>query len=208
MKYLALLPLLPVAAFADAPQFSPQSLPVDHVYSGPWEHFVGGGVAVMDCNGDARPDLFAAGGEGPARLFINASAPGGSLEFAPGTLPETTGVTGAYPIDINGDGLQDLVVLRAGANAIWQGGADCGFSDVTAAWGIDPGAAWSTAFTATWEPGNSWPTLVVGNYVDRADPNGPFEACDSHQVFRPNGEGYGAAMALEPVLHPVDAVLR
>ena len=46
-----------------------QRLP-EHRYLGGWNHFVGGGLSVMDCNGDALPDIFAAGGTGPAGLFI------------------------------------------------------------------------------------------------------------------------------------------
>ena len=41
-----------------------------------------------------------------------------------------------------------------------------------------------TAFSATWEPGAQLPTLAFGNYVDRDNPNGPFEACDINQVVR------------------------
>lgn len=29
----------------------------EHRYDGGWEHFVGGGVAVFDCNGDGLPDF-------------------------------------------------------------------------------------------------------------------------------------------------------
>ena len=43
----------------------------EHIYDGGWEHFVGGGVAVFDCNADARPDIFAAGGENPALMLQN-----------------------------------------------------------------------------------------------------------------------------------------
>ena len=43
---------------------------------GPWEFFVGGGVAAFDCDGDRRPDLFMAGGAGPAALYRNRSATG------------------------------------------------------------------------------------------------------------------------------------
>ena len=35
----------------------------NHVYGGGWEFFVGGGVAVFDCNQDHFPELFVAGGE-------------------------------------------------------------------------------------------------------------------------------------------------
>ena len=35
---------------------------ISHVYDGPWENFVGGGVATFDCNGDRFPEVFIAGG--------------------------------------------------------------------------------------------------------------------------------------------------
>ncbi|MBT0955873.1 CRTAC1 family protein [Alphaproteobacteria bacterium KMM 3653] len=198
-----LLPFLlaPALAHADAPLFTEVTgdLPVEHIYSGPWEHFVGGGVAVFDCNGDSLPELFAAGGENPARLFINASRPGDTLRFTLGDAPQVTGVTGAYPLDINSDGILDLVVLRAGANQVWRGGADCTFTDATSLWGIDAGSAWTTAFSAIWEEGADWPTLAFGNYVDREDKNGPFGTCDVNHVLRPEGQGrYGLPITLSP----------
>lgn len=173
-----------------------------HVYSGGWEHFVGGGVAVFDCNGDARPDLFAAGGAAPSRLWRNITqAPGAALTFAPLALPGldgTTGITGAYPLDLDGDGALDLAVLRVGANLFLRGDGACGFTDATGAWGLDGGEAWSTAFTATWEAGAERPTLAVGNYVDRHDPDGPFGTCDDNILHRPGGAGSYAALPLAP----------
>ncbi|SFE67076.1 CRTAC1 family protein [Roseivivax sediminis] len=198
MKWLALFLAAPVAA---EPTFVDRSggLPVAHVYSGGWEHFVGGGLAVLDCNGDARPDMLAAGGAAPARLFVNATqGPGAPLRFETGELPEMTGVTGAYPLDIDGDGPLDLVVLRVGANAILKGDGACGFTDATADLGLDPGAAWTTAFSATWEDGETLPTLAFGNYVDRSDPDGPFEACDDNALIRPDGDLYGPPVPLSP----------
>ncbi|MEN8873970.1 MAG: hypothetical protein ABF285_07865, partial [Pacificibacter sp.] len=53
-----------------------------HSYDGGWEHFVGGGVAVFDCNKDQKPDIFAAGGENPAILLENQ----GGFDFAPAPL--------------------------------------------------------------------------------------------------------------------------
>ena len=174
------------------------ALPVEHVYAGGWEHFVGGGVAVVDCNGDTRPEIFAAGGEAPARLFQN-KIDGESWAFAQADFPETQGVTGAYPMDIDSDGAMDLVVLRVGENILFRGDGACGFTRANETWGFDGGDAWSTAFTATWEAGQSWPTLVVGNYVDRADPEGPFEACDDNQLHRPaKTGGYKDATPLSP----------
>lgn len=51
---------------------------------------------------------------------------------------------------------------------------------------------WSTAFSATWESTNTLPTLAFGHYVDRKNPDGPFEACDTNLLLRPNGETYSA----------------
>jgi enediyne biosynthesis protein E4 len=199
---LAAVALLAAAPAAAGPAFVDRSdgLPVAHVYSGDWEHFVGGGVAVFDCNGDARPDLYVAGGGTPARLFMNETAgPGAPLGFSEGgDVPVLTGVTGVYPIDIDGDGHLDLVVLRVGPNVVLRGDGACGFTDATAIWGIDAGDHWTTAFTATWESGRARPTLVFGNYVDRDDPDGPFFACDDNQLFRAEGETYGPPVDLAP----------
>ena len=182
------------------PLFVDQSggLPTEHRYTGDWEHFVGGGVAVFDCNGDSRPDIFVAGGSSPARLFVNVTADDRDFQFADGLADEILGVTGAYPIDIDSDGQIDLAVLRVGPNMLLKGNGDCGFTEANSEWGFDPGNAWSTAFSATWEPGNTLPTLAVGNYVDRADPNGPFEACHSNELHRPSGNSYAPPERLEP----------
>lgn len=157
-----------------------------HIYSGGWEHFVGGGVAVFDCNGDELPDLFAAGGESPARLMRNT----GDFQFIAAELPELTNVTGAYPLDIDADGEMDLFILRVGPNAVLRGAGDCRFTDATQNWGIPAGDAWSTSFTAWWQDQNDRPHMAVGNYVDRKDPDGPFEACDDNMVLTPAPEGY------------------
>ncbi len=174
---------------------------IAHVYTGGWAHFVGGGVAAFDCDNDGDTDLFFAGGENPAQLYRNETA--GALAFAavPASALALTGVTGAYPLDIDSDGLMDLAVLRAGENAVFLGRGDCRFVRANAALGFDGGDGWTTAFSATWEPGHRLPTLAVGNYVDRDDPDGPFNACDDNALFRPpqpNAARYGGASALTP----------
>lgn len=168
-----------------------------HVYDGGWEHFVGGGVAIMDCNGDARPDIFAAGGTNPAALWINT----GDFTFQRGRIPDLTDTTGAYPLDIDADGLMDLYLMRVGPDMVLKGGPDCTFTDATSAWGIPQTDQWTTAFTAWWEDA-SRPVMALGHYVDRANPDGPFEACDTNTILRPTLDGY-AATVLEPGFCPL-----
>ena len=189
-----LLLATPVAA---QPEFTPLSVP-DHQYTGGWEHFVGGGVAVLDCNQDLLPDLFVAGGDSPAVLFENTTATrGGALGFTKSPLPEITGVTGAYPLDINSDGFMDLAILRVGENLLLKGGPECRFTPY-AAMGFASGDHWTTAFSATWEAGSQLPTLAFGNYVDRADPNGPFGTCESNYIYRPTNGRYSTRLPLAP----------
>ena len=126
--WMLALTATPVMA-QETPVFTP--VPVaEHVYAGGWEHFVGGGVAAFDCSGDGLPELYAAGGTNPAALFKNDSGePGGLLAFHPDT-PEAlalTGVIGAYPLDVDGDGILDLAVLRVGEDHLLRGLGNCAF---------------------------------------------------------------------------------
>ncbi len=197
--------LLPGLALA-GPEFEniAPALGITHQYTGGWEHFVGGGVATFDCNDDLLPELFVAGGESPAILLLNNSVRGGELAYHAAT-PEIlalTGVIGAYPLDVDSDGILDLFVLRVGENKLLKGGGDCQFTPF-AGLEFDAGNHWTTAFSATWEMGNSLPTLAIGNYVDRDDPNGPFETCDTNFLIRPAGETFGEAHPLDPGFCPL-----
>ncbi|WP_090195437.1 CRTAC1 family protein [Yoonia tamlensis] len=191
------------AAAQTPPQFSDraQAGVAPHEYAGGWDHFVGGGVAVFDCNGDSLPEAFVAGGANPARLLINAS--GADVRFDDGQIAPLLGVTGAYPIDINNDAVIDLMVLHNGPNTLLLGQGDCRFTDATAQMNIPADDRWTTAFSATWEAGQTRPTLAIGNYVDTTDPNGPFGTCDTNWLLRPDGDSYGAPVALDPAYCPL-----
>lgn len=185
----------------EAPRFLDESTGsgVSHVYDGEFEYFVGGGAAVFDCNADSLPDLYLPGGSRPAGLYVNHSEAGGSLAFQPAAAPVTdvVGVTGAYPLDIDSDGTTDLAVLRVGENVVLRGLGDCAFERANEQWGIDGGDSWTAAFSATWEPGESLPTLAFGNYLKGTEASGPQE-CDSHGLIRPNGTTYAPPAELAP----------
>lgn len=162
---------------------------IEHRYTGPWEYFVGGGVATFDCNGDRLPDMAIAGGASEAQLFANKSSAGGPLAFevVEGGLPDGSlkGVTGFYPLNFDNDDHTDLVVLRVGENVILKGGPDCRFTRANRALAFDGGRAWSTAFAATFEPEQQFPTLAFGNYVDRSAAGSPWGTCHDNVLIRP-----------------------
>jgi enediyne biosynthesis protein E4 len=171
-----------------------------HVYDGEFEFFVGGGVAVLDCDEDGRPDLYLAGGANPAALYRNASTTGGPLFFAevPDADAALTSVVGAYPLDVDSDGHVDLAVLRLGENVMLRGDGACGFERANEAWGIDGGDEWTAGFSAVWEEGASLPTLAFGNYLDLAVRGQETEVCSDNHLVRPDGDRYGEPVTLSP----------
>jgi enediyne biosynthesis protein E4 len=168
------------------------------VYDGEWEYMVGGGVATFDCSGDGFPEVFLSGGAGHSALYLNRSTVGGPLAFEPTGALALDAVIGAYPLDIDSDGTLDLVVLRQGQNRLYRGLGDCRFEDATLAWGFDGGDAWSTAFAAIWERGETWPTLAIGNYLDRREEAFPWGSCTDNWLHRPDGAGFAPPIPLTP----------
>ncbi|WP_274426428.1 CRTAC1 family protein [Chelativorans sp. YIM 93263] len=163
-----------------------ESAGLDSAYTGEWEYMVGGGAATFDCDSDGFPDLLVAGGTSPAKFYRNASEPGSALQFQEQESGlELEGATGAYPFDVDSDGITDLIVLRVGENIAMRGLGACRFERANERWGFDGGGAWSTALAATWEHGAEWPTIAVGNYIDRREQIFPWGSCTDNWLHRP-----------------------
>ncbi|MGH2477646.1 MAG: CRTAC1 family protein [Candidatus Limnocylindrales bacterium] len=173
-----------------------------HTYGGGRTTFTGGGVAVFDCDDDRLPDLYLAGGSKPAALYRNVGRPGAELEFMavkdPATTP--TGVLGAYPLDIDGDGHVDLAILRDDGAALLRGVGDCAFEPGDDRWSFSAATAATTAFSATWEGSAALPTLAFGKYVGTDAAGNSTYVCPDNELFRPNvaGSGYAPSIPLAP----------
>lgn len=201
---LALLALSAPALADPVPVFTDETKTagLSTVYEGEWEYMAGGGVATFDCSGDGFPEVFLSGGAGPSALYLNRSPLGGALAFEKTDAVTFDAVLGAYPLDVDSDGVMDLVVLRQGENKLMRGLGDCRFEAANETWGFDGGDAWSTAFAAIWEKGQNWPTLAIGNYIDRKEDAFPWGSCTDNWLHRPEpgpeGTRFGAPVPLTP----------
>jgi hypothetical protein len=118
---------------------------------------------------------------------------------------ELTNAVGAYPLDVDSDGNTDLVVLRVGEVEVFRGLGACKFERTTSKWGVKTSNEWHTAFSATWERGQKWPTFAIGTYIDRTKPEFPWGSCTPSVLLRPNsaGNGFAAPVKLQPSYCPL-----
>ncbi|MBX3606215.1 MAG: CRTAC1 family protein [Piscinibacter sp.] len=164
-------------------------------FDGDWEFTVGGGVAALDCDGSGLPSLFVAGGANRSKFYRNRSARGGPLKFvAERAGLELTSTLGAYPVDLDGDGVLDLAVLRVGETLLMRGLGGCRFERANERWHFEGGNQWTTAFAAAWLGPGPRPTLAFGTYVDRSRQDFPWGNCTDNVLLRPAA---GEALAFE-----------
>ncbi|MBA2721114.1 MAG: CRTAC1 family protein [Chloroflexi bacterium] len=192
-------PITPLGPATFAEETSTAGL--DQTYDGPLAYFTGGGLATLDCDGDGLLDAYVAGGTAEAALFRNESAVGGAVRFrrAPDPATDLLDVTGAYPLDVDGDAHVDLAVLRIGENVVLRGLGDCRFERANERWALDGGNEPTMAFAATWEGAATLPTLAFGQYVD-PEPADPTHPCHANTLVRPvaGGSTYAPPTELAP----------
>lgn len=156
---------------------------------------LGGGVALIDYDGDGRLDIFLPGGgyfDGPAKTTIRGHPSklyrnGGNWKFqdvtaAVGLSELASGegwfyTHGAAVADYDLDGWPDLLVTGWGRVALFHNEPDGRggrrFVDVTASVGLDRGITWTTS--AAWADldGDGRPDLYLCQYVDWSFANHP-----------------------------------
>jgi enediyne biosynthesis protein E4 len=186
--------LAPVDVFAAPaiPRFieETESAGLQSRFEGEGEYLVGGGVATFDCDNDGLPEVYVTAGVNKAKFYRNRSAKGNAIKLQEERSGlELTNAIGAYPLDIDGDGQTDLVVLRVGEVQVFRGLGACKFQRANEAWGVQSSNGWHSAFAATWEKGATWPTMAIGTYVDRTKPEFPWGSCTPGMLLRPDASG-------------------
>ncbi len=175
--------------------------------------FAGGGVGILDLDGDGWPDLYLVqGGEWPPdleqdrytnRLFRNLGN-GQFQDITPFADVGDPGFGQGVAIgDVNDDGFPDIYIANIGRNRLLLNNGDGTFWDATDNWGID-GEAWTTSCLLADLNGDGFPDLYDVNYLTGDDiftrlcewPEGRLRICgpatfqpEQDEVFLNAGEG-------------------
>ena len=140
--------------------------------------FSGGGVAVLDYDGDLWPDLYLTQGcrwpvdlarrEHLDRLFRNLSGKGFAEVSQPAGIEETGFGQGATVADVNNDGFADLYVGNIGPNRLFINQGDGTFVDATETSGTACGE-WTTSCVMADFNGDGLPDLFTATYLGGPD---------------------------------------
>ncbi|MCO6456906.1 MAG: CRTAC1 family protein [Pirellulaceae bacterium] len=159
---------------------------------------LGGGVGLVDFDGDGRLDVWLTGGgrfpptgppEGlPSELFRNLGGARFERIGHRAGIERPRGYThGVAAADFDQDGFGDVLITGFGALQLWQNQGDGTFQDVTIDAGLQD-ASWSTG--AGWGDfdGDGLPDLYVARYVDwspNKDPRCPPQYSRRREICSP-----------------------
>ncbi len=139
---------------------------------------MGGGVAVLDLNGDDLPDLyFSQGTSWPPqesnrefldRLYLNTGSAGFVDVTEASGIVENRFSQGVTVGDLDSDGFTDILVANIGQNRLYRNNGDGTFDDMSRDVGFDR-SDWSTSCAIVDLSGDAHPELYVVNYLQGAD---------------------------------------
>ncbi len=161
-------------------------------------YYNGGGVAIGDLNNDGRPEVILVANQGGPKIYLNE----GNFHFR--DITKATGVkagdeswsTGVTLADVNGDGLLDIYICRAGiggpekrANALWiNQGLDSDsiptFKDMAAEMGVTDGGYSTQAAFLDYDRDGDLDLIVIRN---SPRPVSSFGVRNMRNVRDPNG---------------------
>jgi hypothetical protein len=171
----------------------------EHLSSSDQKYIVesmGGGVALIDYDGDGWPDIYFTNAPSVAMALAGQTAKGALYHNNhDGTFTDVTDKAGVgHPCwamgvavgDYNGDGRPDLIVSCFGGVVLYRNNGDGTFTDVTKAAGLDKDSGWATGVTFGDYDGDGNSDLFVSHYVDLdlhdLPKFGSAKTCTFHQI--------------------------